>query len=70
MGRHDYPLLREDCSKCGYAGNDRFEYHAPGACSAEGGDEHLHYSCFRCGYDWTWPTLDQVQKHKEAGRAS
>lgn len=48
------------CTKCG---QDRsgFEYHA--SCPRFGG-EHLHYSCYRCGYEWSGPTLDQ----KEAAR--
>lgn len=62
-------FLREDCSKCGAVGNDRFEYHAPGSCSTDGGREHLHYDCFRCGYDWTGPTLDRARADEKIEEA-
>lgn len=44
------------CKKCGCLRNP-FAYHD--SCYTRYA-EHLHFTCGRCGYDWTGPTLDQV----------
>jgi len=61
--------MSERCTKCG--GNDiAMNYHKPGCldpdcfCAAcmygshnKRHDEHLHYHCRRCHYDWTGDVL-------------
>lgn len=60
------PSQRE-CVKCGATTDIELAYHAasPGVCpfyfNSEP-DEHLHYRCGRCGWDWTGPTLDAEQE--------
>lgn len=46
--------INSTCVKCGTYSNP-FSYHD--SCYSRYG-EHLHYSCQRCGYDWTGNTLD------------
>lgn len=46
--------IKSDCKKCGCLRNP-FSYHE--SCYGRYG-EHLHYTCNRCGYDWTGSTLD------------
>ena len=29
--------------------------------------EHLHYTCGRCGYEWTGPTREQAAKGQRGG---
>ena len=64
--------LQSACSKCG--GEDiHLAYHKPGCsdskCScatctygshAKQHEEHLHYHCRTCHFDWVGPTLDST----------
>lgn len=48
------------CDKCGNRSHG-FTYHQ--SCNLRY-NEHLHYSCGKCGYDWTGPTLDASDTKK------
>lgn len=55
VGKYDLGI-QDDCTKCSMTRNP-MRYH--GSCYDQD-TEHLHYTCGRCGYTWTGPTVDHI----------
>lgn len=50
-------LLDDECDKCGSFDNS-FRFHD--WCESNS-IEHLHYSCYTCGYSWMGQTVEQIR---------
>lgn len=55
--KHRSALLDDECVKCGSLDNS-FRFHD--WCDLSD-DEHLHYSCYTCGYAWAGQTVEQIR---------